>query len=226
VLTFAKDALCPERSQAFLATFLPFQERVAKLGLCNSLVQATLKLTAPGVPDIYQGAELWDLNLMDPDNRRPVDYDRRTRLLADLDACAARGELSIRRLMEHWRDGAIKLFVTSAVLRFRRDHAELFAKGEYEPLTANGARADSICAFARRLGEDRVLVATARFPGRMDSESTWMGTTIPLPAGAETGEWVNVLTGAEVIAGNGEIPADAIFVELPVGLLIPAARGN
>jgi len=226
VLTFAGDALCAERSQAFLATFLPFQERVAKLGLHKSLVQATLKLTVPGVPDIYQGAELWDLSLMDPDNRRPLDYHRRMRLLADLDACASRGELSIPRLMEHWRDGAIKLFVTSAVLRFRRDHAELFAKGEYEPLAANGVRADNMCSFGRRLGQDRVLVATARFPGRMDSESTWMGIAIPLPAGVETSEWVNLLTGEQVIASNGEIPAETTFGQLPVGLFIPAVRGN
>ncbi len=226
VLTFVGDALCPERSQAFLATFLPFQERVAKLGLHNSLVQVTLKLTVPGVPDIYQGADLWDLSLMDPDNRRPVDYDRRMRLLADLDACASHGTLSIPHLMEHWRDGAIKLFVTSAVLRFRRDSAELFAKGEYEPLTANGVRGDNICSFTRRLGQDRVLVATARFPGRMDPESPWTGTAIPLPAGVETGEWLNVLTGSEVIASNGELPAETIFGQLPVGLFIPAVRGN
>jgi (1->4)-alpha-D-glucan 1-alpha-D-glucosylmutase len=222
VLTFVGDALCPERSQAFLATFLPFQERVAKLGLYNSLVQTTLKLTVPGVPDIYQGAELWDLSLMDPDNRRPVDYDRRSRLLADLDACASRGKLAIADLMEHWRDGAIKLFVTSTVLRFRRDNAELFAKGEYEPLTATGVRADNVCAFARRLEQDRVLVATARFPARMDSESTWTDTSIPLPVGVETSEWIDVLTGAEVLASNGELGAERAFAELPVALFIPA----
>jgi (1->4)-alpha-D-glucan 1-alpha-D-glucosylmutase len=226
VLTFVGDALCPGRSQAFLATFLPFQERLAKLGLHNSLVQATLKLTVPGVPDVYQGADLWDLSLMDPDNRRPVEYDQRSRLLADLDACASRGKLSIPSLMEHWHDGAIKLFVTSAVLRFRRDNAELFAKGEYEPLTANGVRADNICAFARRLGQDRVLVATARFSGRMDSESTWTCTSIPLPAGVKACEWVNVLTREEVIASDGELPAETIFDQLPVGLFIPAVPGD
>ncbi len=226
VLTFVGDALCPERSQAFLATFLPFQERVAKLGLHNSLVQATLKLTVPGVPDIYQGADLWDLSLMDPDNRRPVDYDRRMRLLADLDDCASLGKLPIPGLKEHWRDGAIKLFVTSAVLRFRRDNAELFAKGEYEPLTATGVRTDNVCAFSRRLGQDRVVVATARFPGRIDAERTWTDTAIPLPAGTETSAWMNILTGEEVIAVNGELPAERVFNQLPVGLFIPAVRGN
>jgi (1->4)-alpha-D-glucan 1-alpha-D-glucosylmutase len=226
VLLFVGDALSPDRSSAFLAAFLPFQERVARLGMHNSLLQTTLKLTVPGVPDIYQGAELWDLSLVDPDNRRPVDFGRRGRMLAELKASACRKELSIRVLKERWQDGAIKLFITSTILCFRNDNNELFAKGEYEPLPASGDKAANICAFSRRFGLDRVLVAAARFPAQMEHDFTWRGTKISMPAGSEAGTWLNILTGAEVNAREGELSAETVFSELPVAVFTTVRRNN
>lgn len=225
-VAFVGDALSPDRSSTFLAAFLPFQERIARLGMHNSLVQTTLKLTVPGVPDIYQGAELWDLSLVDPDNRRPVDYDRRSRVLAEIKTTSCSKELSIQGLKERWQDGAIKLFVTATILRFRRENNDLFARGEYEALSASGGRAVNICAFARRSGDDRALVAAARFPAQMEHDFTWCGTKIPLPAGVESGTWLNILTGAEVSASNGELFAETVFSELPVGVFIPVMRNN
>ena len=115
VLAFIDGALDPEESRAFLTAFLPFQEQIARLGVQNSLMQTVLKLTVPGVPDIYQGAELWDLSLVDPDNRRPVDYALRTKLLKEVNS----GELSIRKLktlMKNWQSSAVELFVIARVL--------------------------------------------------------------------------------------------------------------
>jgi (1->4)-alpha-D-glucan 1-alpha-D-glucosylmutase len=226
VLLFVGEALSPDRSSAFWTAFLPFQERVARLGMHNSLVQTTLKLTVPGVPDIYQGAELWDLSMVDPDNRRPVDFAHRCRMLAQLPTSGCCERPSIQGLKEHWMDGAIKLFITSTILRFRRDHTELFGKGEYEALSASGDKGANICAFARRCGAERMLVAVARFPAHMEQEFTWSGTTIPLPAGSETDTWLNILTGAKVDSSSGELSAETAFRDLPVAVFIPAMRNN
>src|SRR5262249_18314727 len=132
VLSFVEDALDAERSRAFFNAFLPFEERIARLGVENSLVQTLLKLTVPGVPDIYQGAELWDLSLVDPDNRRPVDYSERIQLLDQFDH--EPGAINMHELLDHWQDGAIKLFVTAKILRYRQEHPEVFQRGEYEQL--------------------------------------------------------------------------------------------
>jgi (1->4)-alpha-D-glucan 1-alpha-D-glucosylmutase len=226
VLAYVADALCPERSRTFLAAFLPFQNRIAELGMLNSLVQTTLKLTVPGVPDIYQGAELWDLSLADPDNRRPIDFSRRIQMLQLLDASAARGELSIEGLKEKWRDGSIKLYITSAILRFRRDNAELFSKGDYEVLHATGTKADNICAFSRRLGDSRIIVAASRFPSQLICSCSWSDTAIPLPIGADSVRWKNVLTGAVLNATNRELSAGMTFSELPVAIFSPVLRLN
>ena len=136
--TFAKEAL---KSETFLSNFLPFMRRVARLGVENSLIQTVGKLTAPGVPDIYQGCELWDLNLVDPDNRRPVDFAQREAALADL---AARLKAPEQRsalfttLMDEWQDGRAKLATTALLLTLRRDEPELFANGDYQPTRHRG----------------------------------------------------------------------------------------
>jgi (1->4)-alpha-D-glucan 1-alpha-D-glucosylmutase len=190
VLAFVDGALDPEASKTFLAAFLPFQERVARLGVHNSLVQTTLKLTAPGVPDIYQGADLWDLSLVDPDNRRPVDYGRRERLLEES------AGTPMQELLKQWQDGAVKLQLTSKILAFRAAEPELFARGEYEPVQATGPKADLICAFVRRCGDRSALVITSRFPARLGADPDWCGTTISLPQPLAGRTWRNILTGA------------------------------
>src|SRR5206468_6951706 len=126
-----------------------------------------LKLTLPGMPDIYQGAELWDFSLVDPDNRRPVDYKMRQQLLdeTEKDLSRNRGE-AMSRFMRSWRDGRFKLAAVLSILALRRKEPELFSEGSYEPISAQGDRADEICAFWRQQGDAVMLVAIARFPWR------------------------------------------------------------
>ena len=206
MLGFVQDALDPEKSDAFLDNFLPFQAQVAALGVQNSLVQTALKLTVPGMPDIYQGAELWDFSLVDPDNRRPVDFAAREKLLAELDGALARDRrATIRRLLADWQDGGVKLALTMLILRYRRDHPALFSDGSYEPLDVTGADADRVCAFLRRQGDETLVVAVRRFPARHGNDAT-----VVLPPG----NWTNLLTGAS--AGQD------LFSDLPVAVLVPS----
>ncbi|HXJ37964.1 MAG TPA: malto-oligosyltrehalose synthase, partial [Bryobacteraceae bacterium] len=214
VLAFIDGALDPDLSRAFFTAFLPFQERIARLGVQNSLVQTALKLTVPGVPDIYQGADLWDLNLVDPDNRRPVNYEPRIRLLDEIE-----GGICMKSLMERWRDGAVKLFLISKILNLRAAEPELFARGEYEPLYASGPKADLICAFARRHKERRLIVMVARFPTRMETDPCWDGTTIPVPQDLPQNGLHNVLTGKSLDVIHGVIEAESGFDGLPVAVL-------
>ena len=153
MLQFIRAPLEPRDVNTFLTDFIAFQRRISRYGLLNALSQTLCKLTAPGVPDIYQGNEIWDFSLVDPDNRRPVDYQKRRKLLAqlesiDMDACVDRGLMG--SLVMGMRDGRCKLFLTWKVLQFRRDHAALFRDGEYLPLRVIGEYASNVCAFARR----------------------------------------------------------------------------
>jgi (1->4)-alpha-D-glucan 1-alpha-D-glucosylmutase len=222
----------PARS-AFLADFLPFQNRVARYGLLNSLSQTALKLAAPGVPDIYQGNELWAFNLVDPDNRRPVDYNRRSELLQGL------GERSqddgptelARELLEHIEDGRAKLYLTWKTLRLRRRHPTLFSEGDYLPLTPRGPRADHICAFARRHHSTTVIVAVSRWfarlmrddPGIPLGRPRWEATRLELGEAATTDRYRNLLTDETLQAeqhGNGpQLAAADLFASFPVALL-------
>jgi (1->4)-alpha-D-glucan 1-alpha-D-glucosylmutase len=180
--------------------------------LANSLGVKLVQLTMPGVPDVYQGCELTGLSLVDPDNRRPVDYGRRRSLLADLDAGhldAASSPDPVARL------DAAKLFVTSRALRLRRDHPDWFA-GSYEPLTAAGVTAGHAVVFAR--GGHALTVAT-RLPGGLRRLGGWGGTLLPLPVPEAGAGWVDVLTGVEY-RGESVLLAD-LTQRLPVALLVP-----
>src|SRR5438094_2631678 len=128
LLHFVRSALEPRDNNLFLGDFIEFQRPVARFGLLNSLSQTLCKLTAPGVPDIYQGNEIWDFSLVDPDNRRAVDYKRRREMLEALPVAAP------DELMRSWPDGRIKMFLTRHILQFRREHGDLFQRGEYLPL--------------------------------------------------------------------------------------------
>jgi (1->4)-alpha-D-glucan 1-alpha-D-glucosylmutase len=173
---FAKEAL---RSETFLSNFLPFTRRVARLGIENSLIQTVGKLTAPGVPDIYQGCELWDLNLVDPDNRRPVDFALREAAIADL---AARLKAPDQRsglfktLMDEWQDGRVKQATTALMLALRRDEPGLFASSDYQPLAIEGDRSDWAFGYIRASGERRLAVVMARYPAHREAEPEWNAT--------------------------------------------------
>lgn len=155
----------------FLDDFQRLCHKVAQYGMYNALSQTLLKLTVPGVPDLYQGTELWDFSLVDPDNRRPVDYEHRRRLLCTLqerccDAGSDRRAL-VRELLETRADGRIKLYVISETLRFRRIHPQLFQQGDYLPVEGAGARQEHLCAFARRHAGHTLIVAVPRFFSRL-----------------------------------------------------------
>ena len=162
----------------FLPALLPLAQDIARLGAINSLAQTLLKLTSPGVPDIYQGNEMWDFSLVDPDNRRPVDYAQRRQMLEDLPAA------SPEELMKSWPDGRIKLFLTQRLLQFRREHAELFARGSYLPLETSGIFADCCIAFAREFERHWIIVIAPRLSSRVGFPpigELWQDTAVKLP---------------------------------------------
>ena len=209
---------------AFLENFAEFQARIAFHGAFNGLAQVLLKIASPGVPDFYQGAELWDFHIVDPDNRRPVDYPKRIALLESLRRKEAedRGAL-IRGLVDNWREDGLKLFVTSKGLEHRRAHRDLFREGEYLPLVAEGEKHERVLAFARRSGEQWAVVAVPRLsvglgytPPDMRN-AQWGGTVVRLPEGAPS-RWMNVFTCAELDAA-GRLPLAELFREMPVALL-------
>src|SRR5213083_1715417 len=145
----------------FLPAFLPVVQEIAWLGVINSLSQTLLKLTSPGVPDIYQGNEIWDYSLVDPDNRQPVDYRPRRAMLDALPASTP------DELMRNWPDGRIKMFLTQRLLQFRREHVGLFQRGGYLPLGASGTFAECCVSFARRLGDQWIVVIAPRLSSRI-----------------------------------------------------------
>jgi (1->4)-alpha-D-glucan 1-alpha-D-glucosylmutase len=215
---------------------LPFQRRIAYFGLLNSLSQTLLKLTSPGVPDIYQGNEIWDFSLVDPDNRRPIDYRHREALLADLQALMnlADEEVAprVRSLLDTLEDGRIKLYLTWKTLTLRRERSELFREGDYLPLSVGGAMADRVCAFARRFRDQEVLVVIPRLyvglVGGKDREQpldkvVWKDTFLELPERQDT-IYVNILTRETVTPQNGEAAATLLLADVlryvPVALLL------
>jgi (1->4)-alpha-D-glucan 1-alpha-D-glucosylmutase len=211
----------------FLASFVPFQRLAAPLGMVNALSQLVLKLASPGVPDTYQGSELWNFDLVDPDNRRPVDYDLRRRMLDSLQPLVDRGERGqsaaddVAALVRDWPDGRIKLFITACGLRFRRRHASLLLHGEYLPLVAKGAAADSLVGFARSDGEHTLLAVVPRLSARR----AWGSTRIGLPHFCRAARYRHLLTGElfhAAVEGQARfLAASDVFHTSPVALLQP-----
>ncbi len=219
----------------FLADFLPFQERIAVLGALNGLVQATLKLTVPGVPDVYQGTETWDLSLVDPDNRRPVDFAARAARLDWLRRCTAPdGSLpaaTLREMLAGWRDGSIKLLVVSRLLALRARLPALFARGRYVPLPVGGRRAAHVIAFARVHGGTPLLVIVPRLPARLygaadpfAGPAPWRDTTVYLGALRGRGSWRDAITGAPARGARGNaLRLAAALRAFPLAVLVPGA---
>lgn len=219
---------------AFLASFDPFAKRIAEFGLWNSLSQTLLKLTCPGVPDIYQGTELWDFSLVDPDNRRPVDFtNRQRRLVSTIQWAATDGdrEKVARELIATRHDGRIKMFVIRQVLNHRRSHPELFATGSYLPLEPIGSRKEHLCAFARTSDEQTVIVVAPRLVTTLVANSSdppigpdvWQDTWLPLPNETVGRRFLNVLTGGTLDVSQQEsnfgLPLSSVLSSFPVALL-------
>jgi (1->4)-alpha-D-glucan 1-alpha-D-glucosylmutase len=210
---FADAITDSEVSRAFLAAFQPCAQRVARLGMVNSLAQLVLKCTAPGVPDFYQGCEIWDFSLVDPDNRRPVDYEKRRQLLASL------AQRPLPELVNAWRDGGLKLHATRELLRLRETHAPLFAGGDYQPVAAQGAFAGNVVAFTRQLAGKSVLVVSPRLTAKLGAPplgAVWDDTAIALSAPARN--WRDWFTG-EIFSAAETIPLRQLFGTLPFAVL-------
>jgi (1->4)-alpha-D-glucan 1-alpha-D-glucosylmutase len=198
-----------------------FANKISAAGAVNGLAQTLLKLTVAGVPDIYQGTEFWDFSLVDPDNRRPVDFAERT--------AGLQNSTRIADLMSNWRDGRIKQDVIARTLTFRRAHPLLFLYGDYQPLEVRGEHAERIVAFARQHGSDVAVTIVPRIASRLlrtTSEiafdpGNWANTVI---VGVPAQVRANVLTGKSVAPEGEVIPVSSIFDELPLALLssIPA----
>ncbi len=204
--TFIDRILDPGQSAEFIASMQGFAERAALIGALNSLSQITLKATLPGVPDFYQGTELYDFSLVDPDNRRPVDFDDRAKVLASLGDAPDWVSLA-----QHWRDGHIKLAWTRELLKLRNEMAAVFADGGYKPLDVTGPHADRVIAFARHLGGEAVIVAVAKAFAPLTQNgrvwpSTWEGA-------------VDVSGFAVEGAADGQLRLAALFGDRPVGAI-------
>lgn len=233
---FIRKILNPSDKNAFLADFLSFQQRVAYSGMFNSLAQTLLKLTAPGVPDIYQGNELWDFSLVDPDNRRPVNYALRQQQLNEIEALVAVPQEAlaqqVRQLLDYMPDGRAKLYLTWRLLHSRKQWPHVFQQGAYLPLTTTGPRKDHLCAFARQADDIALIIIAPRWFSRLIpaasgqlplGDTVWVDTTIEVPSLAAGMRGVNILTG-EIVAVTQtndvpELAASALFASFPVALL-------
>ena len=198
---------------AFVARIRPIVQDLARRGMLVSLYRAVLKCTVPGVPDFYQGTALWDFSLVDPDNRRPVDYVERSALLKD-------GERLVD-LFENWKSGAVKLRLASDLLRDRRDHALFYTKADYTPLTVTGPLSAKVIAFSRRYRDEMLVVIVPRLSGSASATavtpvgmSYWQGTTIDIPAG----HWTDVFEGG-VLQSGGSIMAGTALAHLPFAVM-------
>jgi (1->4)-alpha-D-glucan 1-alpha-D-glucosylmutase len=215
----------------FRSDFNAFVQRIARHGIYNSLAQLAIKIAAPGIPDFYQGTELLEFSLVDPDNRRPVDYARRRSLLRELDAAEAQeGRTALARRLAAAADERVKLYATATMLRFRRDERTIFDDGSYAPLTAAGQRARHVFAFARASGTRAIIAAVPRLTVTIrgsDQASPhgleWQDTVIPAPRGFAT--FHHVLTGRCVpvspdpVSGGPALHAADLFEDFPIALL-------
>jgi (1->4)-alpha-D-glucan 1-alpha-D-glucosylmutase len=230
VSSFVESVLRQSHDNRFLKDFLHFHKKLAPFGALNSLSQVLLKITSPGVPDFYQGTELWDLSLVDPDNRRPVDFKLRLKVLEDLRRKASVNlkEL-IAELLAHWQDGRLKFFVADRTLDFRKSNPSLFLDGEYHPIEVHGSRKGHICAFARRFGRLWTLVVVPRLAARFTppgefplGREIWGGTILMMPKGAPK-QWLDVLTeqtcGAVPKSHGQVLPIGNVLKTFPVALL-------
>lgn len=216
---FAKRLL-RRNTDGFLDDFLRLQARIAHYGFINSLAQVTLKATSPGVPDFYRGSEIWDFSLVDPDNRRPVDFALRHALLDVVE------DADVREMLDSWRDGRVKLFATNRLLQLRREMAELFQAADYRPLTCRGPQRGHVVGFARRSGSQWVVTATPRLVAPLSSSrslplgaKTWTSTTLVLPPEAPS-RWRNIFTGEVLTTRRGGLPLAEVFHEFPVGVFV------
>ncbi|HEX4480251.1 MAG TPA: malto-oligosyltrehalose synthase, partial [Rudaea sp.] len=206
-------------SESFVSDLVSYIDSIAPAAALSSLTQTFLRLTTPGVPDLYQGCEWWDFSLVDPDNRRRVDFDARAAALAT--------QISMADALSAWRNGAIKQQLIARLLRHRAEWPALFASGEYVPLSISGSRAAHVIAFERRLEGARLVCVASRWANSIASgtlsmplidPSAWDDTAVVLDDGA----FVDVLNGGDIVTTGGALPVAEILSRLPVALLFRA----
>jgi (1->4)-alpha-D-glucan 1-alpha-D-glucosylmutase len=233
ILDFVRRTLTGVEGRRFLRPFLPFQRRVAQAGLLNSLAQLLLKVASPGVPDFYQGTELWDLNLVDPDNRRSVDYATRTAFLQQVQPLLE-GTCTIEQwnrellaMINDWTNGKLKLFCSAVALNLRRRNKDLFLFGDYTPFAVHGDKSDHVVAVGRQHGREAVVAIAPRLCARFvtpdhlfsGGDNRWRDTAVVLAPLFQKRRYRNLLTG-ETFWAQGEISLNKEFSILPLSLLV------
>ncbi|MCL4502056.1 MAG: malto-oligosyltrehalose synthase, partial [Deltaproteobacteria bacterium] len=230
LLAFVNAILDEAANPEFLKDFLALQERLAYFGALNSISQVLLKIASPGVPDFYQGTELWNFSLVDPDNRRPVDFAKRTEILKKLKKQEKKGLAALAMgLLSQWRDGRLKLYITYQGLKMRRNYPEIFRNGTYLPLTVQGKRQNQVVALARRHDNDWVLAVAGRFFATITpagqapvGQEIWGDSDIILPPEAPVA-WEDIFTGkvweAKEFATQRLLPLHKVLQHLPVAFL-------
>ncbi len=234
---FVAEVLESPDAGPFLNDFLPFQRRIARIGIVHSLAQTLLKIASPGIPDIYQGCELWDLSLVDPDNRRPVDYEHREQLLSDiqhqLEKGTSRADL-LRSLISESETGAVKLYLIWTALNHRKENLTLYQQGAYRPIDAEGEHKVNIVAFARyREGRSVVAIAPRLVSGLMGDEAlvmpigreVWKDTRLIYPETPNIPRrWRDLLSDRVIELQDGEngptLPIGEVFEIAPFALLV------
>jgi (1->4)-alpha-D-glucan 1-alpha-D-glucosylmutase len=232
VSAFVNALINPGPKNRFLSDFIAFERRVKRLGIWNSLSQTLLKLTCPGVPDTYQGNELWDFSLVDPDNRRPIDYALRQQAFKKIRALGSEPRLSsVRSLLESPEDGLIKMYLMWRTLCLRRHQPELFSHGEYVPLAVGGEKNNHIVAFARRSESATAMVIVPRLVAGLLGGSDlppigdiWGDTYISLPDHLRAVEYRNAFTGenmlARTVSGQLQIDLATALQDFPVAVCV------
>ncbi len=224
--SFVDQMLDISEENEFLQSFLAFQSSIAFYGAINSLSQVVLKITSPGVPDLYQGTELWDFSLVDPDNRRPVDFEKRQANLNEIQERSQNDLHGLRaELLEHWKDGRIKLFTLWKTLQLRNDHLLVFQEGNYAAHHAEGPQQNHICAFSRMYGNDTVLVVIPRLLSTITPPNQWplgetvWNDTILKMNGMGSRTWHNIFTD-ERISADETMKLSDLFCEFPLAVLV------
>jgi len=226
VSRFVQLLLTPENSAKFLADIAAFQRKIAWCGMIYGLAQLLLKIASPGTPDFYQGSELWDLRLVDPDNREPVDFHKRRQFLSLL---AGPTPDNCSHLLRHWPDGRIKMHLARQALQYRLQHPELFIHGDFFPVNTLGVREEHLIAILRHDNDDQAMVIVPRWIAQtytpreaLPSKQFWGDTALVLSPTAPA-SWINVLTGERVqtqVSGKSPTLAAAeILQNFPVALL-------
>jgi (1->4)-alpha-D-glucan 1-alpha-D-glucosylmutase len=230
VARFVERTLTGRTSAAFRDAFAAFVAPIATAGMVNALAQLVLKVGSPGVADFYQGTEFWDQSLVDPDNRRPVDFVRRAEALAALEPLLsnqAETDLAAAcaEMMSSWPDGRIKLYLTARGIRMRRERPALFTHGSYTPLKLGGAAAEHLIAFERRHGRDSLVTIAPRLTRHLGVDAAglpcgpaaWTDTFVEMPGDAHA--FRNLITSATL--SGGKAAAAEILRLIPVAWLVP-----